>query len=74
VIGERISKLPFVQHVTRDGNQLLVELEDKEKDRPELVKEIVEAGGRIMAVSEEHHSLEEIYLNLIQEEGNNSGK
>lgn len=74
VITERVSRLSFVQRVSRDDNQLLVELKDSERNRPELVKQIVEAGGRIMAVSEEQHSLEEIYLNLIREENSNNEK
>jgi hypothetical protein len=31
------------------------------------VKAIVDAGGRILAVSERDHPLEEIYLKLIRE-------
>ncbi len=69
-IVETISKLPFVQQVKLEENRLLVELKDPESSRPELVKRIVEAGGRIMAVSEEQHSLEEVYLNLLQEDKN----
>ena len=65
---EALGKLPFVEKLTRDGNQLLVELTDPERNRPDLVKSIVDAGGRVMAVSEEGHSLEEVYLTLIGEE------
>lgn len=70
IIVETVAKLTFVQHVKQDGNQLLVELDDPESNRPELVRHIVEAGGRIMAVSEERHSLEEVYLNLVREDKN----
>ncbi len=65
-----VSQLPFVQGVKLEGNRLLVELNDPERNRPELVKSVVEAGGKIMAVSEERHSLEEVYLSLIQEDRN----
>jgi len=51
-----------------DSNQLFLELEDNENQLPELVKNIVLAGGRILEVKEEHHSLEEIYLSLVEEE------
>ena len=70
IIVETVAKLTFVQHVKQDGNQLLVELDDPGSNRPELVRHIVEAGGRIMAVSEERHSLEEVYLNLVREDKN----
>ncbi len=65
---ELVGKLPFVQQVKSEENRLLVELKDPESSRPELVKRIVEAGGKIMAVSEEQHSLEEVYLSLVGEE------
>jgi len=67
---DAVKKLAFVQKVSQNSNQLIVELADPEKNRPELVKCIVDAGGRVMDVSEEHHSLEEVYFNLIKEEGN----
>lgn len=67
-IVEVVENLPFVQTLHRDENQLLVELADPERNRPELVKSIVEAGGRVMEVSEKRHSLEEAYLTLVQEE------
>ncbi|MBA7691473.1 Vitamin B12 import ATP-binding protein BtuD [subsurface metagenome] len=69
-IVEVVEKLPFVQNLERDENQLIVELSDPEIYRPDLVKSIVAAGGRVMAVSEERHSLEEVYLSLVHEERN----
>jgi hypothetical protein len=33
-----------------------------------LVKAVVDAGGRILEVSEKEHPLEEIYLKLVREE------
>ncbi|MBI4302984.1 MAG: ABC transporter ATP-binding protein [Chloroflexi bacterium] len=63
-----LPKLPFVKQFSRDGSKILVELDDPEKNRPELVKRIVEAGGQILSVSEESHSLEDIYLSLVRED------
>ncbi len=68
-VVEAVKKLAFVQNLRQEGSQLLVELNDPESNRPELVKCIVEAGGKVMAVSEEQHSLEEIYLTLVQKRG-----
>jgi ABC-2 type transport system ATP-binding protein len=70
VIKDRVSRLSFVRNLRTEGSKLLVEMEDTRKNSPELVKQIVESGGRILAVSEEQHSLEEIYLNLVREENN----
>jgi ABC-2 type transport system ATP-binding protein len=66
---QTIRKLPFVQEVREEGTQLILELTDSERNRPELVKAIVEAGGRVLAVSEKQYPLEEVYLRLLHEEG-----
>jgi ABC-2 type transport system ATP-binding protein len=64
---EKVTRLPFVRRVEPGEKKLLVELDDPDRNRPELVQRIVEAGGRVMAVSEEQHSLEEVYLSLVRE-------
>ncbi|MBP1706634.1 MAG: transporter related [Chloroflexi bacterium] len=63
-----IEKLHFVKSCNRDGPRLNIELGEAEKELPELVRTIVQAGGRVLEVTEEHHSLEEIYLNLVRED------
>jgi len=45
-----------------------VELIDSERNRPELVRAIVEAGGKVITVSEEQYTLEQVYLRLMNEE------
>jgi len=70
-VTEVVKKLPFVQEVHEEGSQLTLELTDSERNRPELVKAIVEAGGRVIAVSEKQYPLEEIYLRLMREESGN---
>jgi pyrroline-5-carboxylate reductase len=70
-VAQVVRKLPFVQEVHEDGSQLILELTDPERNRPELVKAIVEAGGRVIGVSEKQYPLEEVYLRLIREEKQN---
>jgi ABC-2 type transport system ATP-binding protein len=70
-VTQTIRKLPFVQEVREEGSRLVLELTDSERNRPELVKAIVEAGGRVLAVSEKQYPLEEVYLRLLHEEGGN---
>jgi ABC-2 type transport system ATP-binding protein len=70
-VTEVVKKLPFVQEVREEGSQLILELTDSERNRPELVKAIVEAGGRVIAVSEKQYPLEEVYLRLLREESGN---
>jgi ABC-2 type transport system ATP-binding protein len=66
-IVELVKGLPFVRNAETAENEIVAELNDPENARPELVRHIVEAGGRIMTVSEQQHSLEEVYLNLMNE-------
>jgi ABC-2 type transport system ATP-binding protein len=70
-VVQTVKRLPFVQGVHEDGNQLILELADSERNRPEVVKAIVEAGGRVIAVSEKQYPLEEVYLRLMREESGN---
>lgn len=68
VIVENLQKLSFVKSIRQDGNKLVMQLDDIEKNRPLLVKNIVESGGMIQNVFEEKHSLEEVYLSLMRRE------
>jgi len=70
-VAQTTRKLPFVQEVREQGAELMIELTDPEHNRPELVKAIVEAGGRVLAVSEKQYPLEEVYLRLLHEETGN---
>ena len=63
-----VKSLDFVLDVKENGRQLTIELRDFDKNRPELVRCIVERGGNIRSVFEKRHSLEEIYLTLVKEE------
>jgi len=70
-VMEAVKKLTFVQEVREEGSQLILGLTDLERNRPELVKAIVEAGGRVIGVSEKQYPLEDVYLRLIREENQN---
>lgn len=67
---EQLKQLPFVLLAETAGNQISFELDDLEKNRPDLIERIVTAGGRVVSVQEEQHSLEDIYLGLVQEDRN----
>jgi len=68
-IVEAVRALDFVRRVEQDGATLAVELTDFDRHRPALVERIVGAGGRVRSVFEKAHSLEEVYLTLLHEEG-----
>ncbi len=67
-VAAAVQKLPFVQSMRMENNRLFLEMADAEQNRPEVVRAIVGAGGRIRAVTGEEHPLEEVYLKLIHEE------
>jgi ABC-2 type transport system ATP-binding protein len=67
-VVEAVRTLPFVEGLQEEGGRLILELTDPEHNRPELVKTIVEVGGRVMSVTEKQYPLEDVYLKLIREE------
>ncbi|MFO7772453.1 MAG: DUF4162 domain-containing protein [Dehalococcoidia bacterium] len=67
-VAAAVRTLSFVQEVREEGTRLSVDLIDPERNRPELVRAIVEAGGKVMTVSEEQYTLEQVYLRLMEKE------
>ncbi len=65
---ETVKQLAFVLDAERQEERITVRLEDSDRDRPELVSRIVEAGGRVLEIFEEQRSLEEVYLHLVRDE------
>ncbi len=60
--------LDFVRNVQGDTTSLIVTLEDPDIHNPILVRQLVAAGADIIHVIEREHSLEDVYLKLIEEE------
>ena len=60
-----VRSLPFVRAVRADERDLWVELAEPRQDTPDLVRELVSRGARVLAVSEEVASLEQVYLDLV---------
>jgi ABC-2 type transport system ATP-binding protein len=50
--------------VTR--NKLFIEVKDPEKDNPDILKAIINAGGRVQLVSEVSPTLEDAYLKFVR--------
>jgi ABC-2 type transport system ATP-binding protein len=63
-----VAALPFVQHASQEGSRLVVDLADPEAQNPALVKCLVGLGAEVQFVTEPRHSLEEVYLTLLEEE------
>lgn len=69
-IVRAVEELSFVQRVEKEEKRLIIQLKDLDKNRPQLVRCIVQRGGNVESVFERKHSLEEIYLTLMEEEEN----
>ena len=61
--------LPFVKEVQAVDNKLVVALDNPEADNPALIRALVGAGAEIQFVGEIRHSLEDVYLRLIDTAG-----
>jgi ABC-2 type transport system ATP-binding protein len=62
-----VRALPFVTAVTSGAAELTVELAEPRQHTPDLVRELVQHGARVVAVSENVASLEQVYLDLVGE-------
>lgn len=63
----RLRGFDFVKDVQPVDNRLVVGLDDPDVQNPILVRALVEAGANIRFVGELRHSLEEIYLQMIDQ-------
>jgi len=66
-LAATLGSLPFVRNARAEGGDLWVELAEPRRDTPELVRELVTRGARVLAVAEDVASLEQVYLELVGE-------
>jgi ABC-2 type transport system ATP-binding protein len=62
-----LKKVGAVKSFRVSDNQLILDVDDPEKDNPAVVKAIVAAGGNVQFVTELKSTLEDVYLKLIRE-------
>jgi ABC-2 type transport system ATP-binding protein len=65
---DAVRALPFVRHVSADGDRLSLQIDDPDASNPELIEALVRAGARIRYVEPIRHSLEDVYLRLLHGE------
>jgi ABC-2 type transport system ATP-binding protein len=63
-----VEKLHAVREARTVDNQLILEVDEPARDNPEVVRTIVEAGGRVQYVTELRSTLEDVYLKMIKED------
>jgi len=56
-----------VKNLVRDGNSLIVDVEDPDEENPEMVGTVTAAGGRVVTVTVLSSTLEDAYLKLVRE-------
>ena len=61
-------KLSFIKKIERLDNTLVVSLSDPEGENPILVSRLVELGAKVQFVNELRVSLEDLYLDLMEED------
>jgi ABC-2 type transport system ATP-binding protein len=64
-LAEIIQRFSFIKSTQVESNRLLLGLENPEESNPLIVKALVDAGVEVQFVSEVRHSLEDVYLSLI---------
>jgi len=67
--ADRVRALPFVKELQAVDARLVVGLDNPEDENPVIVRHLVEAGAEIQFVGELRHSLEDVYLRLVNQEG-----
>jgi ABC-2 type transport system ATP-binding protein len=66
-ITAALEKLVAVKNLRVSDNKLVLDIDNPEKDNPEVVRTIVQAGGNIQYVTELRSTLDDVYLKLIRE-------
>jgi ABC-2 type transport system ATP-binding protein len=61
-----VRALPFVREVKSVESKLIVTLEDPDRQNPEMIRTLVNAGADVVFVGELRHSLEDVYLQLVK--------
>jgi ABC-2 type transport system ATP-binding protein len=64
-LAEAIKRFTFIRSTQVEDARLILGLDNPEESNPQIVKALVDAGAEVQFVSEVRHSLEDVYLSLI---------
>lgn len=62
-----VKKLNSVKNVQTVDDKLILDMDEPERDNPEVVRAVVAAGGKVQFVTELRSTLEDVYLKMIKE-------
>lgn len=63
-----VKKFNFVKNIKVIDNKMIVTLDDPEIRNPEIIKTLINNGAQLTFVGELRHSLEDVYLQLVQKQ------
>jgi len=64
-IYRAVASMGIVEAIERNGDRIIIQIQNPELHSPDIIDEIVRVGGRIRSVGELGHSMEDVYLKLI---------
>lgn len=73
-IKNKIASLNFIKNFKTEQNKIFIYSEDIDESTPEIIREIVALGGKILEVKRTVHSLEDIYIKLMDNTKSEGGK
>ncbi|RPI24704.1 MAG: ABC transporter ATP-binding protein [Chloroflexota bacterium] len=65
-LAAKVGSLSFVREARCLENKLVVTLDEPETQNPEIIRALVAAGADVQFVGELRHSLEDVYMQLVQ--------
>jgi ABC-2 type transport system ATP-binding protein len=66
-LSQDIVSLPCVADAHIDGNQLILNVRNPEEENPQIIAWLLKKGLKVQFISEAEHTLEDVYLKLIEE-------
>jgi ABC-2 type transport system ATP-binding protein len=64
--ADAVRAVPGVTEVTKTGARLLARVPDAQAITPAIVRALVAVGAEVVSVGEVHHSLEEVYREIVR--------
>jgi ABC-2 type transport system ATP-binding protein len=65
-ITESVRKFDYIKEIKIIDNKILITVDDPDLRNPEIIRTLVENGANLRFVGELRHSLEDVYLQLVQ--------
>ena len=63
-----MSNLDYIQQFRIDDNKIYVYSKNNDETTPRIVKELIDSNAKILEVKRSMHSLEYIYIQLMENE------